>query len=144
MPEQQKSRLDRELDEILTKKSKEPIPFSSHPKAPKTKGKAATENGLGLVRDAWSFLKSFPLLMAFVFAIAARMVVDASPLLALFFALGTVLSLYVPGIVRLSQPADTGKPEVKYWRGKPYTSQVKDAVSRHPVDSIKRYFDRRR
>ena len=144
MPKQPKSRLDRELDEILTRKSKEPIPFSSHPRAPKTKGKAATENVVSGILDVWDFLKSAPLLMAFMFAIGARLVRDVSPLLALLFVLGTVLSLYLPGIRRLSQPADAGKPEVKYWRGKPYTSQVKDAVSRHPVDSLKRYFDRRR
>lgn len=144
MPKQPKSRLDRELDEILTKKSREPIPFSSHPRAPKRKGTAAVQTGVSATRDVWDFLKSAPLLMAFVFAIGARLISDTSQLLAILFALGTVLSLYVPGFWRMSQRSDYGQPNVKYWRGRAYTSEIKDVISRHPVDSIKRYFDRRR
>ena len=144
MPEQPKSRLDRELEEILSKKSRDPIQFSSHPRAPKQSQAGSLNSVVDQARNAWTFLKSAPLLLAFVFAIAAKLVSDSSQLLALLFSVGVVLSLYVPGIIRLSQPADAGKPDVKYWRGRPYTSQAKDVVSRHPIDSVKRYFDRRR
>lgn len=144
MTDQPKSRLDRELEEILEKKSREPIPFSSHPRAPKPIKQVAVPNSIEGVQNVWDFLSSAPILMAFTFAIAARLVNGFSPLLALLFALGTVASLWVPGLMRLGHSSEQGKPEVKYWRGRPYVTGVKDAVSRHPVDSLKRYFDRRR
>lgn len=144
MTKQPKSRLDRELEEILEKKSREPIPFSSHPRAPKHGKQAALGEGLDGLRNVWDFLTSAPILLAFTFAIAARLVSDVSPLLALLFAAGTVASLWLPGLMQRGQPTQTGKPDVKYWRGRPYVTGVKDAVSRHPVDSLKRYFDRRR
>lgn len=148
MPEQPKSRLDRELEEILTKKSREdnrePIPFNSHPNAPKTR----REDTIGSIREVasslWLPLATTPLLLAFVLVFAARLVNDLSPLLALILCAWAVGSLWWPGIKRLAAPADADKPDVKYWRGRPYSSEVKDAVSRHPIDSLKRYFDRRR
>lgn len=148
MPEQPKSRLDRELEEILTKKSKdrpkEPIQFSSHPRAPKTKGAKAVGDIREVLSDMWYPLAKMPLLLAFVLAIAARLVSGVSPLLALLLCAWAVGAIWWPGIKRLGAASDYGKPEVKYWRGRAYTSQAKDLVSRHPVDSLKRYFDRRR
>lgn len=148
MPEQPKSKLDRELEEILTKKSREkplePIPFSSHPNAPKTKGAEAIINIREVLHSLWLPLSKMPLLLAFVLVFAARLVNGISPLLALILCAWAVGSLWWPGIKRLAAPADAGKPDVKYWRGRAYTSEIKDAVSRHPVDSLKRYFDRRR
>jgi hypothetical protein len=142
------SKLDRELEEILTKKSKErarePIPFHSHPNAPKTKGTAALGSVREMAGSLWYPLVRMPLLFAFVLVFAAWLVSDLSPLLALLLCAWAVGSLWWPGIKRLMGPADTGKPDVKYWRGRPYSSELKDVVSRHPVDSLKRYFDRRR
>lgn len=148
MPEQPKSKLDRELEEILTKKSKdrprEPIQFSSHPRAPKTKGAKAVGDIREVLSDMWYPLARMPLLLAFVLAIAARLVSGVSPLLALILSAWAVGAIWWPGIKRLGAASDHGKPDVKYWRGRAYTSQAKDLVSRHPVDSLKRYFDRRR
>lgn len=148
MPEQPKSRLDRELEEILTKKAKdranEPIPFSSHPRAPKTKGAKAIGDAREVLSDMWYPLARMPLLLAFVLAIAARLVSGFSPLLALVFAAWAVGAIWWPGIKRLSAAKEQDNPNVKYWRGRPYASEIKDVVSRHPVDSIKRYFDRHR
>ncbi len=148
MPEQPKSRLDRELEEILTKKSKErskePIQFSSHPRAPKTKGAKAVGDVRELLADLWYPLAKMPLLLAFVLAIAARLVSGVSPLLALLLAAWAVGAIWWPGIKRLGAAKEPDHPDVKYWRGRAYTSQAKDFVSRHPVDSLKRYFDRRR
>lgn len=144
MTDQPKSRLDRELEEILEKKSREPIPFSSHPRAPKPKRRVAVQSGFSGLKDVWDFLTSTPLILAFTFAIAARLVSGFSPLLALLLATGTVASLWLPGFIRMGQASDAGKPEIKYWRGRPFVTGAKDAVSRHPVDSLKRYFDRHR
>ena len=148
MPKQSQSRLDRELEEILTKKSKdrpkEPIQFSSHPRAPKTKGAKAIADTRELLSDLWYPLAKMPLLLAFVLAIAARLVNGVSPLLALILCAWAVGAIWWPGIKRLSAAWESDQPDVKYWRGRAYASKAKDAVSRHPVDSLKRYFDRRR
>lgn len=148
MTEQPKSRLDRELEEILTKKAKErpkdPIPFSSHPRAPKTKGQKAVSDGRELVTDIWSWITRIPLATAFVFAIAARTVSGFSPLLALMLSACAVAAVWWPGIKRLGAAKEQADSGVKYWRGRPYANEIKDAVSRHPIDSLKRYFDRRR
>ncbi len=148
MSDKQKSKLDRELEEILTKKSKErprePIKFSSHPNAPKTKGAKAIGDAREVLSDLWYPLTRMPLLMAFVMAIIARLVSGFSPLLALVFVAWAVGALWWPGIKRLGAARESDQPDVKYWRGRPYVSKAKDAVSRHPVDSLKRYFDRRR
>lgn len=148
MPKQEKSRLDRELEEILAKKAKdrprEPIPFSSHPNAPKSKGATFANNIREILSDIWYPLTRMPLLMAFVFTILVRLTSGFSPLLATLLTAGVVWSLWWPGLKRLGGARDSDEPEVKYWRGKAYTTAAKDAVSRHPVDSVKRFFDRRR
>ena len=148
MPEQPKSKLDRELEEILTRKSKElprePIQFSSHPRAPKTKGRKAVGDLREVLSDLWYPLARMPLLLAFVLAIAARLVSGFSPLLALLLAAWAVGALWWPGLKSLGAAKEPENPNVKYWRGRPYSTDLRDVVSRHPVDSIKRYFDRRR
>lgn len=148
MPEQPKSRLDRELEEILSKKAKdrprEPIQFSSHPNAPKTKGAKLVADSREVLSDIWYPLARMPLLLAFVMAIVAKLVSGFSPLLALVFAAWAVGALWWPGLKNLGAAREPDSPNVKYWRGRAYGTEIKDAVSRHPVDSIKRYFDRHR
>jgi hypothetical protein len=85
-----------------------------------------------------------PLAMAYAFVFLAILVHDASPLLALLLCTAAVVAIWYPSIRRLLKPASAATPDVKYWRGRPYASEIKSAVSRSPVDSLKRYFDRRR
>src|SRR5699024_3882255 len=130
MPEQPKSRLDRELEEILQKKSREqirePIPFSSHPNAPKTKGGKLIQDVRTNALTAWQGLSSVALLLAFTLAIFARIVSDISPLLALLLSAWAVGAIWWPGIKRLMQRSDYDEPDVKYWRGRAYTTEIKD------------------
>ncbi len=142
MAEQPKSRLDRELDEILAKKSKEPIAFRSHQKV-KQQRSGLTDWQLQ-AKSAWKRIAAIPLLLAFMLVIVAMLVHGFSPLLALVLSTGAVAAILVPairGVIRPSMPSTT---DVKYWRGRPYTTEIKSAVSRSPIDSIKRYFDRHR
>jgi hypothetical protein len=138
-----KSRLDREIDEILEKKMKEPIPFR-----PRQQTQGRHPNQTSPLRQqaerAWQWLSSMPLAMAYAFVFLAILVHDASPLLALLLCTAAVVAIWYPGIRRLLKPASAATPDVKYWRGRPYASEIKSAVSRSPVDSLKRYFDRRR
>ena len=147
MPEKEKSRLDREIDEILTKKAqerlKDPIPFSSHPRAPKSRTHSSLSDlGRG-AQDVWRMVSRFPLVLAFIAAIAAMLVSDFSTFLALIFGVVTVWAIWWPGLKRLGAASTDGQPDIKYWRGKAYTSQIKDVASRHPLESLKRYISRR-
>lgn len=144
MAEQPKSRLDREIDEILEKKSKEPIKFQSHSRVQKQRKPTSPSAVREQAPGAWDMMKRMPIAMAYLFVFAAMLADGFSPLLALLLCTAAVASLWVPGILRLTRPApDTGS-DVKYWRGQPYQLQFKSAVSRSPIDSLKRYFDRNR
>lgn len=138
-----KSRLDREIDEILEKKSKEPIPF--RPRS-QTRGRldSSALNTQARARQAWQRLSRMPLALAYALVFIAMLVRDVSPLLVLLLCTAAVVAIWLPGIRRLFRPASAGTPTVNYWRGRPYASEVKSAISRSPIDSLKRYFDRRR
>lgn len=144
MADQPKSRLDREIDEILEKKSREPIEFSSHPRVKHQKQSPRPNAILERAESIWQALVRMPIVMAYVLGILSYLVRDSSPLLALLFAAATAAALWIPGLLQFRSPTATSQPEVKYWRGKAYTQNVKSAVSRHPIDSLKRYFDRKR
>ena len=144
MADQPKSRLDREIDEILEKKSREPIAFSSHPRV-KQQRKPSQANALqARVKSGWQTLVRMPIVMAYVFGILAYVSRDFSPLLALLLSAATAAALWVPGLLQFRRPSSAPQSDVKYWRGQAYTQNVKSAVSRHPLDSLKRYFDRNR
>ncbi len=138
-----KTRLDREIEEILEKKSREPIPFRPRERA--TNSNAGTRPAARQqLERAWRWLSRIPLAMAYACVVLAMLVHDASPLLALLLSTAAVAAIWYPGIRNLVRPASASTPDVKYWRGRPYASEIRSAVSRSPVDSIKRYFDRRR
>ena len=142
MAEPPKSRLDRELDEILAKKSREPISFRSHPRV--SEQQAKTPNWKAQGAQLWHRLAAFPLALAFALVVAAMLVHSVSPLLALMLNTGAVAAILMPGIRGLMRGSRPANPDVKYWRGRPYSSDIKANISRSPIDSIKRYFDRRR
>ena len=142
MAEPPKSRLDRELDEILAKKSKEPIAFRTHPRVQQHRAK--TPNWKNQGSQVWHRLVSIPLALAFALVFAAMLVHGVSPLLALILNTGAVAAIWVPGIGGLTRGATPANPNVKYWRGRPYASEIKASISRSPMDSLKRFFDRRR
>lgn len=143
MANDHKSRLDREIEEILEKKSREPIQFRSHPRVQEHQSKSTPDLQVKL-RDGWQRLLAMPLALAYAAVILGVLVHDASPLAALLLSTVAVAALWVPGIRNLVQPTTAQSSGVKYWRGRPYTTEIKSAVSRSPIDSLKRYFDRRR
>lgn len=144
MADQPKSRLDREIDEILEKKSREPIAFSSHPRVKKHRGPSQAESTIQKAKSGWQWLVAMPIAMAYLFAIVAFLVRDSSPLLTLLLSTATVAAIWVPGILQFTRSNESKENQVKYWRGQAYTQNIKSAVSRHPLDSLKRYFDRNR
>lgn len=144
MADQPKSKLDREIDEILVKKSKEPIEFNAHPRVKQRRGPTQSEKMQEKLRSGWQWLVRMPIALAFLFAFAAVLVQDASPLLVLLCSAAAAIAIWLPGILQIVRPESASKPTVKYWRGKAYTENIKSAVSRHPLDSLKRYFDRNR
>ena len=85
-----------------------------------------------------------PLALAFALVVVALLVHGFSPLLALLLNTGAVVAIWLPGIRALTRGSAPASPDVKYWRGRPYASEIKSTISRSPIDSLKRYFDRRR
>lgn len=144
MTEPPKSKLDRELEEILTRKAQEPIRLSDRRNA---RQREARQMRLQANTERWSRqatrLLSMPIVVAYALALVGWLVRDVSGLLALLLCTAAVVAIWLPGIRRLggwSSPSS----DVQYWRGRPYVSSARDAVSRSPIDSIKRYFDRHR
>ena len=142
MAEPPKSRLDRELDEILAKKSREPIQFPSHPRA--QQNNRTRQHWQDKATHIWDRLAAMPIALAFTLVVIAMLVHDFSPLLALLLNTGAVMAIWWPGVRALMRGSAPGNPDVKYWRGRPYTTEIKSTISRSPMDSIKRYFNRRR
>lgn len=142
MPQEPKSRLDRELDEILQKKAKEPVNLLAYRQARRNPN--PQPSWMDQARRIFSILMSIPIGLAWVLAFFAWASRDVSPLLTLLFSAAAVAVIWVPGLLNLRGPRSPQAPPAKYWRGRAYTSTAKDVISRSPVDSLKRYFDRRR
>ncbi|HYI25021.1 MAG TPA: hypothetical protein VD767_06380 [Thermomicrobiales bacterium] len=135
---QPKSRLDREIEEILARtspspESQAPIPFQRPNRAP--------SRHLTIPPQLTAVLQ-VPILQALILAIAAWLVDGLSPLLASILALAAVVCILLPmargGRVSKSNVA----PEARMWRG-----QVIDATPaqpKTPIESLRTWWDNRR
>ncbi len=141
MTKEQKSRLDREIDEILASKARQPIDFEQRRR---TMAQPIEPTWRAQVRKVWSVLVASPLFLAYALVGLATLLDPAVHFLAVLLCLAAVLVIWLPGILRLIRPNGRAKTEVKYWRGQAYVSEIKSAGSRSPIDSLKRYFDARR
>ncbi len=136
-----RSRLDREVDEILTQTIKSnplpPIPFKQrvaerraqmpHPKVANTRW-----------RDFTRIVTAVPLLTSFALAVICAMMADSSPLLARVFAVAAVAVLIYPIVIHVRGGSTPNGPQL--WRG-----QVMDLseTGPSPVDQLKRWIHSR-
>lgn len=141
MPEQPKSRLDREIDEILASKAKQPINFEQRRRQLTQPVEPTWKRSL---RKGWWFVATSPLLLAYLLVGIALLLNDATHSVAVLLCTMAVVAIWLPGVRSMIRPQGTRKSEVKYWRGQAFISEVKSAGSRSPIDSLKRYFDARR
>lgn len=146
MPKKPQSKLDREIEEILRKKSQEPTNIAEYRRGPQNQAptKISGRSVLPTAHRWIGILVSFPLGLAMVLAMFAYASRNVSGLLTLIFCTLAVAAIWVPSLLNLRRPTTSRQPQVKYWRGRPYASSAKEIISRSPIDSLKRYFDQRR
>ena len=111
-----KSRLDRELDEILSKNENIRL-LPPPPKPPKSKPtpiRSATSTNLAIPPVVQRVL-AIPIVLALVLAIVAMLVADFSPFIANVLCFAAVLSIILPIVQRFRGPATP--PETRMWRG---------------------------
>lgn len=141
MPEQPKSRLDREIDEILASKARKPIDINQRRQQLTSNVQPTWQRQ---VRHAWEFVATSPLLTAYGLVLLAMLLNPIVHALAVLLCVAAVVALWLPGIRSLVRSTGGRSPEVKYWRGQAFMSEIKSAGSRSPIDSLKRFFDARR
>jgi len=137
-PRPMRSRLDREVEEILSKTSATPpppIPFKERVarKAATTRRHGPDFRSIGTRALGW--LTAIPILSALALAILAMLVGDASPLLARLLAIAAVVMLLYPIFRQARGGATPSSP--KMWRGQMLEGRP---LPTSPLDQIKRWF----
>lgn len=131
-----KSRLDREIDEILARNDNirhlPPPPKISRPRPIKTQQPAIPET-------AMRFL-STPIFLALLLAIVAYLLRDVSTLLANILATLAVASMIWPIVQRFRSPAQT--PPAQMWRGQVFDTRPPSPTP--PLDSLRTWWNRQR
>jgi len=112
-----KTRLDRELDEILSKNENirllPPPPKPSRPRAVPLGPKPSVA---GMVPQRFHGLLTAPIVVALGLAVVALLLADLSPLLANLLGLAAVVCIIHPMFQRFRRPATP--PETRMWRGR--------------------------
>jgi hypothetical protein len=130
-----KSRLEREIEEILERSEREnplppPTPIRPEVKRPMeefTRNVEIPDVGASIRR----WLESMGIFVAFMLAIVALMVSNISPFLAHIVAIGAVVALFWPVVTANRGP----KSMPKSWRGTTYTGR------QDPPETVTRFQD---
>lgn len=138
----QKSRLDRELAEILSKTGSslppEPIPITKYRQKPRSPKQPSSYDWRKQWRQVMDVLTAVPILTALAFGVLCTLVGDSSQLLAELFALAAVVVLLAPIVTRMRTGSGSSWPKI--WRGQVMNSRP---PQENPVDQIKRWFQSR-
>ena len=135
---QQKSRLDREIEEILSRSEAEqrlpPPPTPIRPRPVR-----ATPS----IPPRVAAIAQVPILQALALGIAAWLVSDLSQILANLFALAAVVCIILP-MVRGVRPSTstTIAPETRMWRGQAIDTRPQQP--RTPLESLRDWWNARR
>jgi hypothetical protein len=131
-----KSRLDREIDEILARNDNirhlPPPPKVSRPRPIKTKQPA-------IPPMAMRFL-STPIFLALILAIIAYLLRDVSTLLANILVTLAVASIIWPIVQQFRRPAQT--PTSQMWRGQVFEARPPSSTT--PLESLRSWWNRQR
>jgi hypothetical protein len=116
-----KSKLEREIEEILQRVEKEnPLPPPTPIRSRRRREDVARDFRMPQVGESLRrWLDTAPLLVAFMAAIVGVMIKDFSPFLATIAAVGAVVALFWPVVASFRAPR-TGP---KMWRGREYESR---------------------
>ncbi|MGI8405456.1 MAG: hypothetical protein ACR2OE_11960 [Thermomicrobiales bacterium] len=132
-----RSRLDREVDEILTHTMKSnplpPIPFKQ--RVAEKRSRMPHPPAASPWYEVQRILTAIPILTALACAILCVMVAGASPLLARLFAIAAVVALIYPIVLHLRGGSKPAGPQL--WRGQVMDTRPPQAS---PLDEVKRWF----
>lgn len=144
-----RSRLDREVDEILHSATREnplpPTPIASR-RRPST-GPGAGDRARSVLATAVDTLMTVPLLTAVGFGIACAVVSPYSPLLATLFAVLALVVLVTPYVQAARRASTPGSGGPKMWRGRVMDDpprRPRGIGERTPADKITDWINSRR
>jgi hypothetical protein len=138
-PDQPRSRLDQEIDDILTRSGADKLKGPKRtPKPPDLRSIRGGQSSQA--RPAWLKTSSgaFWMVLALVIAFVAVLVADASPLLARLLVFAAVASFLVPIVQRFR--GTSSPPPQKMWRGRPIEIEPQQPS---PLDQIRDWWRRR-
>lgn len=138
-----KSRLDRELDELLAKNENirllPPPPQAPKPSRAKPAPLHADSSFGSAIPPRARELMASPIVVALGLAIAALLVADFSALLANVLGLAAVVCIVLPMVQRFRRP--TAPPDIRMWRGQVIDSQPPRQPS--PIDHARDWWKSR-
>ncbi len=141
---QGKSRLDRELEEILSKDDNirhlPPPPKTRKPR--QVKAPSAPISSINIPPRAMKLLSS-PVILALALAVIAMLISDLSRLLASILCLAAVACIIWPMLQRFRRPSASA-PDTRMWRGRVYEVGRPSPTSRTPVDAAREWWNARR
>lgn len=135
---QQRSRLDREIDEIL---SRTDAHRTLPPPTPIRSRQQSSAPTLPSIPPAVQSILRVPILQALLLALAAWLLDDVSALVSNLLALAAVVCIILP-MVRGRRPAGPSvTPETRMWRGREIETRA--PASRTPLDSLRDWWTNR-
>lgn len=139
-----KSRLDRELDEILSKNENirllPPPPQASRPSKAKPAPRQSVSSIESMIPPKARELITSPIILALGLAIVALLVSDVSALLATLLSLAAVVCIVTPMVQRFRR-RPSAPPDVRMWRGQVIDSQPPAQPS--PLDAAREWWKSR-
>lgn len=134
-----RSRLDREIDEILSKTDAHRTLPPPTPIRSRQKPSAPT---LPPIPPAIQSILRVPILQALLLALAAWLLDDVSALVSNLLAFAAVVCIILP-MVRGGRPAGTPSvaPETRMWRGQ--VIETRAPAPRTPIDSLRDWWSNR-
>ncbi len=139
-----KSRLDRELDEILSKNENirllPPPPQASKPPRPKPAPRQSASSIESMIPPKARELLASPVVLALGLAIVALLVSDLSALLATMLSLAAVVCVVMPMVQRFRR-GPSAPPDIRMWRGQVIDSQPPGQAS--PIDAARDWWKSR-
>ena len=131
-----RSRLDREIDEILSGNDN----IRHLPPPPRSPKPTPLKQPSPTIPPAVSRFLRVPIFLATVVAIVAYLLRDVSPLLANIGATIAVACIIWPVVQYFRRPKAT--PTTQMWRGQVFQTQSQPATT--PIDSIRQWWNDRR
>jgi len=132
-----KSRLDRELDEILSKDENiRLLPPPPKPIRPRTKAPRSAPTMGATIPPQFQKLLTAPIVIALALAVLALLISDLSPLFASLFCLAAVICIVHPIFQQMRRKSTP--PDTRMWRGQ--VVDVRSEPNTSPIDGVRAWW----